>query len=114
MDFTEMGARLGLEKEEFIELVDIFVTSADEDIQKLRDAFAANNIDAVKEAAHSLKGSSGNMGFQKISENAAMIEQNARKGSIEGMEAAISFLRKKYEKSDPFCKIFHAETVNTR
>lgn len=98
MDFTEMGARLGLEKEEFIELVEIFVTSADEDIQKLRDAFAENNIDAVKEAAHSLKGSSGNMGFQDISDSAARIEQNARKGNIEGIEAALSFFEEEVRK----------------
>lgn len=102
MDFTEMGARLGLEKEEFIELVDIFVSSADEDIQKLRDALETGNISAAAEAAHSLKGSSGNMGFKNISDTAARIEQNARKGNIDGLEESTALLSEEIKKIREF------------
>lgn len=102
MDFTEMGARLGLEKEEFIELVDIFVSSADEDIQKLRDALETGNISAAAEAAHSLKGSSGNMGFKNISDTAARIEQNARKGNIDGLEESTTLLSEEIKKIREF------------
>ncbi len=102
MDFTEMGARLGLEKEEFIELVDIFVSSADEDIQKLRDALETGNISAAAEAAHSLKGSSGNMGFKNISDTAARIEQNARKGNIDCLEESTALLSEEIKKIREF------------
>jgi len=87
MDFEEMGARLGLDKEEFMELVNIFVASAEEDIQKLNDALGVNDSKAASEAAHSLKGSSGNLGFLKIADLAAKIEQNARKSELTDLDS---------------------------
>ncbi len=87
MDFEEMGARLGLEKEEFMELVDIFVSSAEEDIQKLNNALSVSDPKAVAEAAHSLKGSSGNLGFSAIADLASRIEQNARKSDLTDIDS---------------------------
>ncbi|WP_051283728.1 Hpt domain-containing protein [Desulforegula conservatrix] len=87
MDFEEMGARLGLEKEEFMELVDIFVSSAEEDIQKLNNALSVSDSKAVAEAAHSLKGSSGNLGFSAIADLASRIEQNARKSDLTDLDS---------------------------
>lgn len=86
MDFAEMGARLGLEKEEFMELIDIFITSAEEDLQRLTDSLRNNDTSGAAEAAHSLKGSSGNLGFATIAAMAAKIEQSARNGSLSDLE----------------------------
>lgn len=98
MDFAEMGARLGLEKEEFMELVDIFITSAEEDLQRLNKAIADNDSLGASEAAHSLKGSSGNLGFAIIAEMASTIEQSARKGSISGLDSLSNNISGEMEK----------------
>lgn len=98
MDFEEMGARLGLEKDEFMELVFIFVSSAEEDLQKLDSGLAANDAKVASEAAHSLKGSSGNLGFADISAMAATIEQSSRKGEISGLESLSGKISSEIEK----------------
>lgn len=98
MDFEEMGARLGLEKDEFMELVFIFVSSAEEDLQKLDSGLAANDSKTASEAAHSLKGSSGNLGFADISAMAATIEQSSRKGEIAGLESLSGKISSEIEK----------------
>jgi len=98
MDFEEMGARLGLEKEEFMELVDIFVASAGEDIQKLNDALVLNDSKAASEAAHSLKGSSGNLGFTAIADLASRIEHNARKSDLKDLDSLSVLISSEMEK----------------
>lgn len=98
MDFEQMGARLGLEKEEFMELVDIFVTSAEEDIQKLNEALCIDDSKAVAEAAHSLKGSSGNLGFSAIADLASKIEQGARKNELTDLDSFSGIISGEIEK----------------
>ncbi len=102
MDFAEMGARLGLEKDEFMELVLIFISSAEEDLCKFRNALGQNNARAVAEASHSLKGSSGNLGFAEISKIAAMVENKAREGELEELEPMAASIEKEIENLKTF------------
>ncbi len=77
MDFKELGANLGLEKDEFIELVELFITTASGDLNKLEAACEDEDANKASEAAHSLKGSAGNLGFTAISDVAAIAEKSA-------------------------------------
>ncbi len=86
MDFKELGANLGLEEDEFIELVELFVETAAIDIKKMQSAFEKKNVQEVVEAAHSLKGSSGNLGFVDFSSIAKIVEENARQNSIDAVD----------------------------
>lgn len=85
MDLKALGERLGLDEDEFLEIVEIFIDTADEDIQKLEAANIENNCEAASEAAHSLKGSAGNLGFEELSEISAQVEKGARNNDIKGL-----------------------------
>lgn len=93
MDFKTLGENLGLEEDEFMELVELFATSAAEDIEKLQAAYNQANAAEVAEAAHSLKGSAGNLGFTEFSVLAKKAEDNARNNNLENPTETVSGLK---------------------
>jgi HPt (histidine-containing phosphotransfer) domain-containing protein len=93
MDFKELGANLGLDEDEFLELVELFLSSAASDIDKLQKAYEDMNINQAADAAHSLKGSSGNLGFTEFYEIAKEIEDGARKNNIDRLDTSLIELK---------------------
>ena len=75
MNFEELGSNLGLGKDEFIELVELFITTTSDDLNKLRVAFENKEDSSEARAAHSIKGSSGNMEFMELSDIAKKAEE---------------------------------------
>ncbi len=94
MDFKELGANLGLEEDEFLELVELFLSSAASDIDKLKKACEDKDVNQVADSAHSLKGSSGNLGFTEFSAIAKAIEDGARKNNIDELDTTLIELKK--------------------
>lgn len=86
MDFLTPAQKLGLEIEEYIELIELFLSTGDTDISGMEKAAAVHDYAALMERAHSLKGSSGNLGLTEIYEKAKQIEMNARANSLEGFD----------------------------
>ena len=89
MDFKKLASNIGLDHDEFIELVELFIKTSNLDLEKLKIAFNSENADQVSEAAHTIKGASGNLVFFEISEAAEIIEKEARKGSLFGVKESI-------------------------
>ncbi len=98
MDFNVLAANLGLERVEFIELVELFVETAESDIQKIKTSHAQNDTEQIAEAAHSLKGSAGNLGFAELSDKAKLIEDNSRNETLEGLEELTRKIEEMLEK----------------
>jgi HPt (histidine-containing phosphotransfer) domain-containing protein len=86
MDFLTPSKRLGLELEEYIELIGLFLETSDTDIGGMERAAAAHDYTTLIERSHSLKGSSGNLGLTEIYEKAKQIEANARTNNLEGFD----------------------------
>jgi len=105
MGFQEMGAKLGLEENEFRELVTFFIDSAILDIQKYRDACKKGDGEKASASAHSLKGSSGNLGFLDIHELAKKAETNSRNNNSENCETVSSMIESKIEEIKKNLKI---------
>jgi HPt (histidine-containing phosphotransfer) domain-containing protein len=84
MNINEKASDLGLEKEEFIELVEVFLESTESDLVRLNSAISAGNFQQVAEAAHSIKGAAGSLGFDNAQSLAKTIEMNAKKEKLEG------------------------------
>ncbi len=97
MDLKELGENLGLELDEFVEIVELFVTTADSDIEKIRDAIKENDSFKAQEAAHSLKGSAGNLGFMEISNIAMEAEKKAREQDLNGFDGMVNEIILKLE-----------------
>ena len=96
MNFSELAENIGLEEDEFLELVKLFVKTTASDLNKLQSAIDERNLKEVIEAAHSVKGASGNLGFQEMYDLAKGIEMNARKNSLNGAWKALKLLKEKF------------------
>ncbi|MBT3310923.1 MAG: Hpt domain-containing protein [Desulfobacterales bacterium] len=95
MNFEELGSNLGLEKDEFIELVELFVTTTSEDINKLQVAYENKDDNSAARAVHSIKGSSGNLGFIELSDIAKKAEELAGNNKLNEAVATLEIMKTK-------------------
>jgi len=97
MNFREMGASIGLEEDEYKELIELFIESGGADFQNLQDGLAAGDADRVMRCAHTIKGASGNLGLMKISEAAKIIEESAMKNDLNDLTTTVQKLGSLFE-----------------
>ena len=93
LDVTSLSERLGLEKEDFLELVELFLETGASDLNKLETALQQEDVEEVVKSSHSIKGASGNLGFTDIFEAAKGVEQNARANSLDGATDAVGAIK---------------------
>jgi HPt (histidine-containing phosphotransfer) domain-containing protein len=62
MDLKEFADNLGLEEDEFFQIMELFVETSASDLSKMTAAVDGGDMVRVVEAAHSIKGASGNLG----------------------------------------------------
>ncbi|MCP3898871.1 MAG: Hpt domain-containing protein [Desulfobacteraceae bacterium] len=86
MSFENIAANLGLDKEDLDELLELFTATSFSDIEKVNLGLKENNAQLVSQAAHSIKGASGNLGFEEIASLSKDIEMTAKEGKIEGLK----------------------------
>ncbi|RLC04716.1 MAG: hypothetical protein DRH34_03630 [Deltaproteobacteria bacterium] len=102
MDFKNLASRLGLDEDDVIELVELFVTTALSDIDKIKKGVKKNNSQDVAAASHSIKGAAGNLGFDKLYTFAKDMEMQAKKGSLTDFELYISDLENRVNALNKF------------
>ena len=85
MDFKQMGERLGMEEDEFMELVALFMESGKADYNRLIQAIADKDQNIIARSAHTLSGASGNLGIMEIHKIAKQIENQADEGHLDGL-----------------------------
>jgi CheY-like chemotaxis protein len=84
MNIDEQANSLGLEKDEFIELVEVFLETTESDLNRMKSAISSGNAREVEEAAHSIKGAAGSLGFHHAQGLAKRIEMDAKKQILDG------------------------------
>jgi HPt (histidine-containing phosphotransfer) domain-containing protein len=82
-----------------IELIDLYIQDAAQQILAIRKATAAREWAAVKRAAHNLKGSSSTLGVRHMAEICEKLEGAACPDSSEGVEALVQLLDYKFDKA---------------
>ena len=97
MNIENLARELGLENDEFLEVAELYVETCASDIHKLQTAIDAENAGLAAEAAHSIKGASGNLGFSKAQAAAEKIEFQARRGRLSGIAATAAELKKELD-----------------
>lgn len=70
----------------------------DENFNKLEENLENKNIEEAFKCAHTLKGLSGNLGFDNLLQEDAQIVEILRGGSLEGVDELFLVLKEKYEK----------------
>jgi len=93
MNIKELAANLGLEEEEYRELIDLFILSGGGDVQKIVDGVAAGDADQIMRAAHTIKGAAGNLGLVDVSAAAKIIEARAMHNQLGELSEALRMLQ---------------------
>ena len=104
MNFKELGDRLGLEEDEYRELIDLFIETGGADFQKLQNALSVSDVEVVRRSAHTIKGASGNLGLHDLSAVASSIEMSAEKNQLEGLQPAVEKLKGHFESIENFAR----------
>ena len=93
MNCKELADNLGLEEEEYLELLELFVETTASNLDRLQSGITEGDSGEVSEAAHTIKGSSANLGLMDIAESAKGIEERARQNNLEGAADAVETIR---------------------
>ena len=97
MDIRQLAENLGLEEEEYLELIGLFIETGMSDLNKLQSAIREGSAEKAVSAAHSIKGAAGNLGLMELYEAAKEIEDKARDGQLERAAEAAQALKKKLD-----------------
>jgi HPt (histidine-containing phosphotransfer) domain-containing protein len=95
MNIKELADNLGLEEEEYLELLDLLVETGMADLANMETAIEAGNADDAARAAHSMKGASGNLGLTEIYELTKTIEAEIRNNRLESIPEKVKEVRLK-------------------
>lgn len=79
---NELLAMTGGDAALFVELLDTFLTDADQYLGELEAAVAADDHAALQRPAHSLKSNALNVGATRLAELSRALELEARTGSV--------------------------------
>ena len=102
MNFKELGENLGLEEDEYRELVELFVNTGTADYEKIQSGLASSDADQVMRSAHTIKGAAGNLGLIDVSDVAKIIEENAIGNHLDGLDQVVRQLKTHFEAIDAF------------
>ena len=93
-----MGEEIGLDEEEYLEMIELFVESGGESISIIKEAIKEADAEKAHEASHSIKGSSGSLMLDTIYETAESMDNILRTGSFDNVEEMLEKLKNEYEK----------------
>jgi HPt (histidine-containing phosphotransfer) domain-containing protein len=80
------------------EVLQLFLKEVPLRMDRLRNACAAGNIEGVYRAAHSLKGSAGNIGAQRLVDVCRQLDELGRAGDLTEAAPLVAALGLEYER----------------
>ena len=102
MNFKNTSSKLGLEEDEYLELVELFVETSKTDLKNLRSAINNKDMEMIARIAHSLKGAAMNLGLDDFIELAKTIEKTSRDGELEETAKTAEIFQEKLDNSGDF------------
>ena len=109
IDLKDVLERVQDDKELLNELFDIYQEDFVVKRQALGDAIAAKDIVKIKEVAHSMKGSSGNISAKPLYAACLKLEMLAKEGKTDGMQEVVETIDGYFERIKVFAANFKKE-----
>lgn len=81
-----------VDDKEMMELVTMFVDELPERLQRMEDAYAANDLATVQTVAHQIKGAAGGYGYPQLTEAAREVEATAKTRDPQQVRTALDQL----------------------
>ncbi len=96
VQMEELAQLKEIMEDEFDMLVSMYVEDSGKLIEEISSALQNQDAEAMRVAAHTLKGSSSNMCVSSISALAKAIEDKARENNFDGVDAALADIQQKH------------------
>lgn len=77
-------------------LIDLFISHSEEILAKLKAASAGEDVNGMRQAAHSLKGSAANMGAEPLRELCSQLESLSKAGAIQDVPALLAQIESEF------------------
>lgn len=102
MNLKALADNLGLEVDEYREVIELFIETGAGDLNHIQEALAQRDSEQVMRSAHTIKGAAGNLGLVEVSETAKIIEEKANNNQLDGLESAVQTLKNQFEAIESF------------
>ena len=79
------------------EVLKLFLDEVPLRVERLRNAWAAGNIEEVRRAAHSLKGSAGNIGARRLHAICSKLDDIGKSHELDGVAALVDELAAEFD-----------------
>jgi len=112
IDLKDVLERVQDDKELLNELFDIYQEDFVAKRKALGEAIASNNIPKIKEIAHSMKGSSGNISAKPLHAACLKLESLAKEGKTDGMQEVAVAIDGYFEQVKAFAAQFKKDLGN--
>jgi HPt (histidine-containing phosphotransfer) domain-containing protein len=106
IDLKDVLERVQDDKELLAELLDIYQEDFVIKRKALGDAIVAHDIAKIKEVAHSMKGSSGNISAKPLHAACLQLETLAKEGKTDGMQEVAEAIDRYFEQVKIFAVSF--------
>lgn len=80
-------------------IIGLYIESAPAQIERMRDAVAAGDSEALRQAAHTLKSSSANLGATRLADLCKELEQRGRDRRLDGAAALLPDVDRHYARA---------------
>lgn len=94
MNFSKMAETVGLSVDEFVEIVEGFVTATHADLMQLRAGMQDDLYQQVYAAAHSIKGAALTFGFVSMHAAAVSVEKKAKENKLDALPEAVAIIER--------------------
>ena len=93
MNFKVQAEKMGLDEEEYVEIVNLFIKTAADNLCQMRSAVETGDASKIHQETHSLKGAALNIGFGEICEIVERMALRVRENSWHGLSADIEMIQ---------------------
>ncbi len=97
MNLKELGENIGLEEDEYRELVELFLDTGTADYDRMKTAFVTGDAQQVALRAHTLNGAAGNLGIINIHKVAKRIEHAAGDNRLDSVSKDVDSLEELFK-----------------
>ena len=97
IDLETLNELKEIMEDEFDELVTVFINDGIKQIENLKQAIEASEAENVRRIAHTLKGSSSNLGISGLSELSQTLEYKAADNQLDGADELLQNIIQEYE-----------------
>lgn len=110
VDTNSLDALKEIIGEDLKEILQHFIDTSAETVQQIKDAITVQDTDALQLHAHTLKGSSANIGAIKLPELSLVLENKGKEGIIKTEASELEAIEKELNEVNKFLESY-METI---